>query len=89
VSVAGFLSQDRVAGRNAHSAPIRHGIAGVVREVEQRIFELPRIDQDTVKVVGESTFDFDVFTQRPPQQLGQVGDKFIGIGPRRAECLPP
>ena len=58
-------------------AAIRHGVARVEREVDDRIFELAAVRRDHPETAGEHRLDRNRLTQRPPQQLGHARDQAV------------
>jgi len=66
------LRDDIFAG-DANHAFAFHGVAGVDRQVEQRIFQLVAIDVDAPGILGQLHVDMNGFTQRTLQQFAQPG----------------
>ena len=54
-------------------AALRHGVAGVDREVEQRVLHLPRVGQGQGQIGGEPGLDADHLAEAAAQELAQAG----------------
>jgi hypothetical protein len=46
IALAGAVVQENIAGLNRHLAALRHGIARIDHQIDQRGFELGGIDRD-------------------------------------------
>ena len=61
-----------VGGLDGQRAAGRHGVAGVDRQIEHGAFELRRVGLGAPQAAGKHGLDFDLFAQRPAQQLGHA-----------------
>ncbi len=64
--------EDDIFAADANHAFALHGIAGIDRQVEQRVFQLVTVDIDAPGVLGQLHVDMNGLTQRPLQQLAQA-----------------
>ncbi len=74
-------------GLELEPAAVRHRIAGVEREVEQRVFELVRIDERRIRLAAGRRRDLDVRRQRATEQPDDAGDEILDIDRPRLQCL--
>ncbi len=82
------LVEHGVAQLQGELAPIRHGIAGIDRQVQHHLFELVRVDHRRPQPARHHGFDFDALAQRLAQQLVEVAQKPAKVGRLRAQRLP-
>ncbi len=75
------------AGLEDQLAAVRHGVAGVEREIEDRGRQLIGIDGGDAGFVLEHRFDLDLLAERRPQQLGGVDDQRVDVGLARLQRL--
>src|SRR5262249_43613088 len=67
------------ARREAQYAAVRHGVAGVDREIQQDLLDLARISQDEHAVIGEVALDLDVLVERGSQQADDLLDRAVEV----------
>src|SRR4029079_10527761 len=72
-----------VAGRDPHHALAVHRVAGVNREVDDRIFELVRVDVDRPGVAREVDLDPDALAERAVGEVGHAADQLAAVDPFR------
>ncbi|GJE45825.1 hypothetical protein AEGHOMDF_5025 [Methylobacterium soli] len=88
VTVAGGARVEAgIGGLDGDAAPVRHGIAGVDAEVQQRILELRRIDQDRPQAGGGHHLDLDRGPDGAADQLRHAGDEPVHVRGLRVERL--
>ena len=61
--------------RIVSSAALRHGVAGVDRDVEQGRFELGPVGLDRAGAAGQLGRDLDPLAERAVEQVGHVADQ--------------
>jgi hypothetical protein len=61
--------EDDIAGLKRQRAAIRHGVAGVEAEIDDRSGELGRIDKGGPGAVFQSRFDLDLRAERRSHHL--------------------
>ncbi len=66
----GLAGQPDLAHRDRENAAIRHRVARIHAEVQQRELELARVDADAARSVLRRCPDPDVAAQRPLEHLG-------------------
>ena len=81
-----FVEKDQ-AGLDDQLAAVRHGVAGVEGEIEDRGGELIGIDDRRTSLVFEHRFDLDMLAERPLQQFRGIDDQRIDVGFPRFERL--
>ena len=79
--------QDDVARLDQQFAAVRHRIARIEAEIDQRGLELGAIDMDDAEIVREHGVDLDLRTQGAPQELAGVGDQGVEVGRLRPQRL--
>ena len=67
----GRVENDIFAGDANHALAL-HGITGIDRQVEQRVFQLVAVDVDAPGILGQLHVDMDGLAQRALQQLAQA-----------------
>ncbi|MCY1523809.1 hypothetical protein D9M68_587160 [compost metagenome] len=75
------------AVQGEHAAP-RHCSAPVQRQIENRVLELPAVDQHTGPAGLQIEFDADVLAQRVGDQVLQTGEHLVDIEHFGAQRLP-
>ena len=75
------------AGLDDQLAAVRHGVAGVEGEIEDRGGQLIGIDDGQAYFVRENRFDLDVLAERSLQQFRGIDDQRIDVGFLRFERL--
>ena len=81
-----FVENDE-AGLDDQLAAIRHGVAGVEGQIEDRGGKLIGIDDRRASLVFEYGFDLDMLAERALQQFCGVDDQRIDVGYPRLERL--
>ena len=81
------LVEHDVPGFERQLAAVRHGVARIQGEVEDRGRELAGIDQGRRGIVREHRFDFDLFAERRPQQPRGIDDQGVDVGAARLQRL--
>ena len=81
------LVERGVARLDQQPAAVRHGVARVDAEIDQRRLELGAVDVDTPQAVGEDGCDLDLLAQRAPQQLAGAGHQLVDVGELRPQRL--
>ena len=66
-----------VGGLDRQPAAVRHGVARIDREVEDRVFELAGIGMGAPQPAGQHGLDADRLAERAAQQLGHAGDQLL------------
>src|SRR5690606_12357155 len=66
-------------GFQVQTAAGGHRVAGVEREVDDRVLDLVRVDLDVVELLGQVRGDLDVLTDDALQHPGAVADHIIEI----------
>ena len=69
----------RVAGFDRKLAALRHRVARVDREVQDRAFELVRVAQRGPEPAGGDDFEADGLADGAPEQLLHAGDEPVGV----------
>ena len=82
-----FLVEDDVAGLDGELAAVRHRVAGVERQIENRIGELAGVDQRARRIAVEHHVDLDVLSERRPQQIGGLDHQRIDVDLTRLQRL--
>ena len=94
--VAGIAGADRdgfadaehhIARRQRQPAPIRHRVAGVDREVEQRRGELPAVGEGQPDVAVELPHDLDLLVEGRQQQLCELFEQGVDVDLGRLQRL--
>ena len=80
------VEDDVFPGDTDHALAL-HGIPGIDRQVEQRIFQLVAVDIDAPGILGQLHVDMNGFPQRPLQQLAQAGVDALRVVHRRRQGL--
>ena len=75
------------AGLDDQLASVRHGVAGVEGQIEDRGGELIGIDNRRTNLVVEHGFDLDMLAERPLQQFCGFDDQCVDVGYLRFERL--
>jgi hypothetical protein len=83
------LVDGRVDGFNGELAAVRHGIARINREVQERAFKLRGIRLDLPQPGRQNGFDADGFAERPVQKLAHSGDHLVDVQRLRFKRLLP
>ena len=82
------LVEEELVRGDRQAAPLRHGIARIHREVEQRILELAAVDHGDQPAVRQSGVDRHILAQDPAQQRNEVAHQLVevhGHGPQRLQ----
>ena len=79
----------RVRRLDRELAALGHRIACVDGEVEQRAFQLVRIDRHAPQAAREHRLDRDVLADRAADQVGHAGDQPVDVGGLRIQRLAP
>ena len=79
--------EEDVAGLQHQRAAVRHGVARVQREIEDRGGKLARVDQRRPGILGELRHDGDLLAERRVQQLGGLERQRIDVDLARLERL--
>ena len=87
--VRGHAVEPRIGGGDGEPAAIRHGVAGVDGEIEQRAFQLVGIAQRAPQIVRRDDRKIDGLADGPAQQILQRHHQLIGIDAFRNQRLPP
>ena len=83
-----ILIEGRVGGFDGQLAALRHGVAGVERQVEERGLQLAGVGPDDPQVRGHRQLQLDRFAQGPAQQGRHLFDQCAGLeGLRRERVL--
>src|SRR5262245_10099781 len=82
-----ILVEHDEAGLKDELAPIRHCVARVQCEIEQRSCKLGGIDGGDADVVLEYGFDLDLFAKRRTQQFGGIDDERVDVDLARLQRL--
>ena len=83
------LVEMTVGGLDRHLAAARHGVAGVDRQIDQRIFQLVGVHMGAPQAARQHGFQRYGFTERPAQQLAGCGNQLVGVDGFRVERLLP
>ena len=83
------VGQDFTGGDNRQRAPLRHRVARVDRQIEDRILELMGIRQRRPVLGGKVHRKPDRLAQGPPQHLLHAADQLIDIDRLGVERLAP
>src|SRR5574338_81701 len=78
-----------VAGVDAHHSLAVHRVAGVDREVENRMLELVRVDISGPGIGGEIDLDADALAERPVAQVGHPRNQLAAVDPLWEQRLGP
>ena len=68
-----------VLGGDTHHPLTVHRVAGVYGKIDDRIFELVRVDIDRPGIEGEVDFDTDALAQSPVEQVGHAADQIPAV----------
>ena len=68
---------------------VRHGVARIDGEIQQRVLDLAGIDHDHRQLFGEPRLDLDGGAEAAPQQIDHARDERIEIGRLGVQGLPP
>src|SRR5579859_3583310 len=78
-----------LAGLDDELAALRHGIARVDREVEERVLDLAGVDHGHRQIGGEPGLDLHLLAQAPPQEVDHPAYELVDVGRLWAQGLPP
>ncbi len=78
----------RVGGLDRQRPAIRHGVAGIDREVEDRALQLVRIARGQPEAAGRHEFEADVLGDGPAEQFLHGRHELVGIDGLGVEGLP-
>ena len=81
------LVEVAVGGLDRDLAAVRHGVAGIEREIEQRVFELVGIGEGAPQPAGQHGFERHRFAERAAQEIAGAGDELVGVDDLRLERL--
>ena len=73
------LVEIAVGGLDGQLAALRHRVARIDGEIDQRVFELVGIGKDVPQPARQHGFDRDRFAEGAPQQIGHAGDQLVGV----------
>ena len=80
--VADFVGGElHVVGRDAHHALAIHRVAGIDREIDDRILELVRVDIGRPGVAREIDLDADALADRAVEQVRHAADQILAVDP--------
>ena len=68
-----------VGGLDRELAAVRHGVARVHGQVEDRALQLVRVGVGAPQASGQNRLDRDVLAQRAPEQVRHTGDELVGV----------
>ena len=80
--------QDRVAGGYDHAPALRHRVAGIADQVEDRRLELPGIEADRRQIGSQVVIDRHRVAGRPLQQLAEFPQAEIEVDDLGIDQLP-
>ncbi len=83
------LVQIDVRGLNRQQPAVRHRIARVDSEVQNRALELVLIDIHRPQPGRQDALEFDGFAQGPVKEVGHLADGQIEVGRLRGQRLTP
>ena len=91
--VAALLARSAVAGAEVRhhdrkAAPVRHGVAGVDGEIDERRLELRRVDLDEPEPVLGLEIDLDALAERALQELDHPGHEVLQVDDAGLKRLP-
>ncbi len=75
-----IIIENDEAGLDDQLASVRHGVAGVEGQIEDRGGELIGIDDRRTGLILEHGFDLDMLAERPLQQFRGVDDQRVDVG---------
>ena len=78
-----------IGGLDRQASALRHGVAGVEREVDQHLFELRGIGAHRPQVRRQLQIDRDVLADQAVEHAAHVGDALVEHDDFRREDLPP
>ena len=84
-----FLIQVDIRGLNRELPTVRHRVAGVYRQIENRNFELVRIGLRAPYTAAKHGLDGDLLAKGAAKQVGHSGDQASKIEGLRIERLLP
>jgi hypothetical protein len=84
-----FLVEIQVRRLDRQSAAAPHGVAGVDRKIEQRVFEFVGVDAGQPQAGAEDGFDRRRLSQGALEQLRHPRDQPVEIEGTRRQRLPP
>ena len=77
-----------IGGLDGQHAALRHRVAAVDAEVQDRVFELIGITNAIPKTRGEHCLHVQVRAHRPADQLFHAADQRVHVHERGLQCLP-
>ena len=91
--VAALLARSDVAGAEVRhhdrkAAPVRHGVAGIDGEIDERGLELRRVDLDEPEPVLGLEIDLDALAERALQELDHPGHEVLQVDDAGLKRLP-
>ena len=81
------IRRDRRAGSDRQPATVRHRVARVEDEIEDRILQPVRVDKHRRKRLRELSFECDPLTKSATQHITHAQDQLIDIGQLRFKRL--
>jgi len=78
-----------VRGGDGELAAIRHGVARIDGEIEQRAFQLIGVAERSPQIVRSCDFKIDALADGPAQQILQRHHELVDIDAFRDQRLPP
>ncbi len=88
VAAPGARSSSPRCGLDRERAAVRHGVARVDREVEQRVLELVGVAERRPQPSARLDLEVDRVADRAAQQVLHAGDQRVDVGRLRIERLP-
>ena len=81
------LVERRVGGFDGDPAAVRHRVARIHHEIDDRIVEMARVGERRPQPGGEHGLDLDRLADRADQHVRHVGDRPVDVEPGRRERL--
>ncbi len=79
--------QEDIARLDGQFAALRHGIAGIDRQIHQHLLDLPRVRQDVAQIGSGLRNQVQVFADHPTQHVVEIQDQRVEIEHARLDRL--